>query len=126
MPTLGELLNLGNRKLIHVPEGFELRKINGRDKLVPNGLLLTSIYVKKPNGDLGRLCYRGSCLDWDDVMHEINRCVNSTRSEKYDMYLSFKLYNETVYRDMFHGIVSKEVLDEVIEISEKYVKEKES
>ena len=126
MPTLGELLNLGSKKLIHVPEGFELRKLNGRDKLVPNGLLLMSIYVKKPNGDLGRLCYRGSCLDWDDVMREINRCVNSTRSEKYDMYLSFKLYNETVYRDMFHGIVSKEVLDEVIEISEKYVKEKES
>lgn len=125
MPTLGELLNLGNKKLIHVPEGFELRKLNGRDKLVPNGLLLMSIYVKKPNGDLGRLCYRGSCLDWDDVMREIQRCVNSTRSEKYDMYLSFKLYNETVYRDMFHGIVSKEVLDDVIEISEKYVKEKE-
>lgn len=123
MPTLGELLNLGNKKLIHVPEGFELRKLNGRDKLVPNGLLLMSIYVKKPNGDLGRLCYRGSCLDWDDVMREIQRCVNSTRSEKYDMYLSFKLYNETVHRDMFHGIVSKEVLDEVLEISEKYVKE---
>lgn len=123
MPTLGELLNFGNKKLINVPEGFELRKPSGRDKLSPNGILTLSVYCKKPNGDLGRLCFSGACLYWDEVVSEIQRCVNSTRSEKYDMWLSFKMYNETIYEEMFHGIVTNEVLDELIKISEKYVKE---
>jgi hypothetical protein len=33
------------------------------------------------------------------------------------------MYNKTVYEEMFHGIVTQEVLDELIEISEKYFKE---
>lgn len=123
MPTLGELLNLGNKKLIYVPEGFELRKLYGRDKLVPNGLLLLSIYHKKPNGDLGRRCFSGCCVDWDEAVNEIRRCVNSTRAIEFDMWLSFKLYNKTVYEEMFHGIVTKEVFDELIEISKKYSEE---
>ena len=125
MPTLGELLNFGNKKLIYVPEGFELIKRCGGDKLSPNGLLVMSIYCKKPNGDLGRKCFSGSCLNWDEVVNEIQRCVNSTRSEEYDMWLSFKMYNRTIHEEMFHGIVTKDVLDELIEISEKYVKEDE-
>lgn len=32
MPTLGELLNFGNKKLIYVPEGFELIKISEKYK----------------------------------------------------------------------------------------------
>lgn len=125
MPTLGELLNLGNKKLIYVPEGFELKKRYAQGKLIPNGLLLMSIYHKKPNGDLGHQCFNGCCVNWDEVVNEIRRCVNSTRPIKFDMWLSFKKYNGTVFEEMFHGIVTKEVLDELIKISEKYVKEKD-
>ena len=125
MPTLGELLNLGNKELIHVPEGFELKKPYGRDKLVPNGLLMLSIYHKKQNGDLGHQCFSSCCINWNEVVSEIRRCVNSTRPIKFDAWLSFKKYNGTVFEEMFHGIVTKEVLDELIKISEKYVKEKD-
>ena len=125
MPTLGELLNKGNKKLITVPEGFKLRKPYGGDKLVPNGLLTLSVYHKKPNGDLGHMCFSNYCIYWDEVVNEIRRCVNTTRPIKFDMGLTFKKYNETIHEEMFHGTVTKEVLDELIEISEKYVKEKE-
>lgn len=123
MPTLGEMLNIGNRKLISVPEGFELRKPYGWKKLIPNGILILSVYHKKPNGDLGHKCFSGHCISWDDAVNEIRRCVNSTRPIKFDMWLSFKMYNKTVYEEIFHGIVTQEVLDELIEISEKYFKE---
>ena len=123
MPTLGEILNIGNKKLIHIPEGFELKKRYGQGKLIPNGLLMLSVYHKKPNGDLGRKCFSGCCINWDEVVNEISRCVNSTHPIKFDMWLSFKMYNKTIYEEMFHGIVTKEVLDELIEISEKYFKE---
>lgn len=125
MPTLGELLNFGNKKLIYVPEGFELKKRYGQGKLVPNGLLLMSIYHKKQNGDLGRQCFNGCCVNWDEAINEIHKCVNSTRPIKFDMWLSFKKYNGTVFEEMFHGTVTKKILDELIKISEKYVKEKE-
>ena len=123
MPTLGELLNIGNKKLIYIPKGVELRKRYGQGKLVPNGLVMLSVYHKKPNGDLGRKCFSGCCINWDEAVNEIRRCVNSTRSEEYDMWLTFKKYNETIHEEMFHGTVTKEVLDELIKISEKYFKE---
>ena len=121
MPTLGELLNIetGNKKLIYVPEGFELKK---EGKLIPNGLLMLSVYHKKPNGDLGHKCFSSYCIYWDEVVNEIRRCVNSTRPIKFDMGLTFKMYNKTIYEEMFHGVVTKQVLDELIEISEKYLK----
>lgn len=124
MPTLGDLLNMGgNKKLIYVPEGFKLRKLYGRDKLGPNGLLMLSVYRKEPNGDLGHQCFSGVCINWDEVINEIRRCVNSTRPIKFDMWLSFKMYNGTTYEEMFHGTVTKEVLDELIKISERYVED---
>lgn len=124
MPTLGELLNIetGNKKLIYVPEGFELKK---EGKLVPNGLLMLSVYHKKQNGDLGHKCFSGCCVNWDEVVNEIRRCVNSTRPIKFDAQLSFKKYNGTVFEEMFHGIVTKEVFDELTKISEKYLEEDE-
>ena len=84
---------------------------------------MLSVYHKKPNGDLGRKCFSGCCINWDEAVNEIRRCVNSTRSEEYDMWLTFKKYNETIHEEMFHGTVTKEVLDELIKISEKYFKE---
>ena len=125
MPTLGELLNKGKRKLISVPEGFKLRKPYGRDKLVPNGFLTLSVYHKKPNGDIAHLCFSNCCLYWNEVVNEIRRCVNTTRPIKFEMGLSFKMYNKTIHEEMFHGTVTKEVLDELIEISEKYSKKDE-
>ena len=125
MPTLGELLNKGERKLIYVPEGFKLKKRYAQGKLIPNGLLLMSIYHKKKNGDLGRQCFSGCCVDWDEVVSRIRKCVNSTRPIKFDMWISFKIYNKPIFEEMFHGIITKEVLDELIKISEKYVKEKD-
>ena len=125
MPTLGEMLSIGkgNRKLISVPDGFKLRKPYGGEKLVPNGLVILSVYQRKPNGDIGRKCFSGCCVNWDEAVNEIRRCVKSTRSDKFDMWLSFKMYNKTTYEEMFHGTVTKEVLDELIEISEKYSEE---
>lgn len=125
MPTLGELLNKGKRKLISVPEGFKLRKPCGQDKLVPNGFLTLSVYHKKPNGDIAYLCFSNYCLYWNEVVNEIRRCVNTTRPIKFEMGLSFKMYNKTIHEEMFHGTVTKEVLDELIEISEKYSKKDE-
>ena len=54
MPTLGEMLNIGkeNKKLIRVPEGFELKKSYGREKLTPNGIALLSVFRIKQNGEL--------------------------------------------------------------------------
>lgn len=123
MPTLGELLNKENKKLIYVPKGFELKKRYGQEKLIPNGLLMLSIYHKKPNGDLGHICFSSCCINWDEAINEIRRCVNSTRPIKFNMSLSFKKYNETINEEMFHGTVTKEILDELIEISEKYFEE---
>lgn len=123
MPTLGELINRKKRERIHVPEGFELKKRYGQEKLIPNGLVMLSIYHKKPNGDLGHICFSGCCINWDEAINEIRRCVNSTRPIKFNMSLSFKKYNETINEEMFHGTVTKEILDEFIEISEKYFEE---
>ena len=86
---------------------------------------MLSVYHKKPNGDLGHKCFSGCCINWDEAVNEIRRCVNSTRPIKFDMWLSFKMYNKTIYEEMFHGTVTKEVLDELIEISEKYFEEGE-
>jgi hypothetical protein len=33
------------------------------------------------------------------------------------------MYNKQIDEEMFHGTVTQEVLDELIEISEKYLKE---
>lgn len=123
MPTLGEMLNIGKRKLIYVPEGFELKKPYGREKLVPNGLTTLSVFHRKPNGDLGHKCFSSRCVYWNEVVNEIRRCVNSTRPIEFDMRLSFKMYNKTIDEEMFHGTVTQEVLDELIEISEKYFEE---
>lgn len=124
MPTLGEMLNRGKgTKNIHVPEGFELKKSYGREKLTPNGIASLSVFHIKQNGDLGHECFSNYCIHWDDVVNEIRRCVNSTRPIKFHMNLSFKLYNKTIYEEMFHGTVTQEILDELIEISEKYFKE---
>ena len=122
MPTLGELLNIGNRKLISVPDGFELKKREWSDKLTPNGIVTLSLFHLKPNGELGDKCFSDFILYWDEVVNEIRRCVNSTRHIEFDMRLSFG-YNKQVDEEMYHGIVSQEVLDELIEISEKYLKE---
>lgn len=123
MPTLGEILNMGNKKLIHVPEGFELRKKECGDKLSPNGIIALSVFRMKQNGDLGDKCFSGCCLHWKGVVNEISRCMNSTHPFKFHMSLSFKLYNKTTCEEMFHGTVTQEVLDELIKISEKYLKE---
>jgi len=123
MPTLGEMLNIGKRKLIHVPEGFKLKKPYGREKLVPNGLTTLSVFHMKPNGDLGHKCFSSCCINWNEVINEIRRCVNSTRPIEFDMRLSFKMYNKSIDEEMFHGTVTQEVLDELIEISEKYFEE---
>lgn len=125
MPTLGEMLNMKkeNKKLIHVPEGFEIKKSYGREKLTPNGIATLSVFCIKQNGDLGHECFSNYCIHWNDVVNEIRRCVNSTRPIKFHMNLSFKLYNKTIHEEMFHGTVTQEVLDELIEISEKYFKE---
>ena len=126
MATLGEMLNLGKRKLISVPEGFKLRKRHsayGSDKLSPNGIVTLSVFHLKSNGDLGHKCFGNYCIYWNEVINEIERCVNSTRPIKFDMRLSFKIYNKSIDEEMYHGIVSKEVLDELKEISEKYTEE---
>lgn len=125
MPTLGEMLNIGkgNKKLINVPDGFELKKPYIGEKLIPNGVISLSVFHMKRNGELGRTCFSDSCLYWNEVVNEIRRCANSTRPIKFHMRLSFKMYNKTIDEEMFHGTVSQEVLDELIEISEKYLKE---
>ena len=124
MPTLGEMLNIGgNKKLIRVPEGFELKKSYGREKLTPNGITTLSVFHIKQNGELGHKCFSNYCIYWDDVVNEIRRCVNSTRPIKFDMRLSFKMYNKRIDEEMFHGTVTQEVLDELIEISEKFTRE---
>lgn len=126
MPTLGEMLNLGERKLISVPEGFKLRKIHSvyeSDKLSPNGTITLSVFHLKSNGDLGCKRFSNYCIYWNEVINEIERCVNSTRPIKFDMRLSFKMYNRGIDEEMYHGIVSKEVLDELKEIIEKYTEE---
>lgn len=125
MPTLGEMLNLGERKLISVPEGFKLRKGLSYcdDKYSPNGIITLVVFRLKPNGDLGHKCFSNYCIYWNEVINEIERCVNSTRPIKFDMRLSFKMYNKTIDEEMYHGIVSKEVLDELKEIIEKYTEE---
>ena len=125
MPTLGEMLNIGtgNKKLIHVPDGFELKTTYRREKLIPNGLISLSVFHVKRNGELGRTCFSESCLYWNEVINEIRRCVNATRRIEFHMRLSFKMYNKQIDEEMFHGTVTQKVLDELIEISEKYLKE---
>jgi hypothetical protein len=124
MPTLGEMLNMHveDRKLIHVPEGFELQK-KWDDRLSPNGIITLSVFHMKRNGELGHQAFSNSCLYWNEVVNEIRRCVNSTRPIKFHMRLSFKMYNKQIDEEMFHGTVTQEVLDELIEISEKDLKE---
>ena len=126
MPTLGEMLNLGERKLISVPEGFKLIKRHseyGSDKLSPNGTVTLTVFHLKPNGDLGHKCFSNYCIYWNEVINEIERCVNSTRPIKFDMRLSFKIYNRGIDEEMYHGLVSSEVLKELKEIVEKYTEE---
>ena len=122
MPTLGEILNLNvPQKLIHVPKGFKLKRISEcSTKLSPNGLLTLSIFHLNSNGDLGYCCYSDICLHWDEVIKEIKRCVNTTRPISFDMRLSFKNTESCCDEEMYHGIVSQAVLDELKEISEKY------
>lgn len=128
MPTLGEMLNIGtvNKKLISVPEGFKLRKIHtvyGSDKLSPNGAVTLSIFRLKSNGDIGHKWFANYCIYWNEVINEIKGCVNSTQNDRFDMRLSFKIYNRSIDEEMYHGIISKEVLDELKEIIEKYTEE---
>lgn len=125
MPTLGEMLNLGKQKLISVPEGFKLRKSNiESNKLSPNGIVTLSVFHLKSNGDLGYACFSNYCIYWNEVINEIERCVNSTRPIKFDMRLSIKIYNTGIDEEMYHGLVSPEVLNELKEIVEKYTEEK--
>ena len=127
MPTLGEMLNLGKQKLISVPEGFKLRKrYIDSELLSPNGIVTLSIFHLKSNGDLGQQCFSNYCIYWNKVINEIERCVNSTRPIKFDMRLSFKIYNKGIDEEMYHGLVSPEVLNELKEIAEKYTENNSS
>lgn len=123
MPTLGELLNKGNKKLIHVPEGFELKEPYGDNILEPNGLVTLSVFHKKRNGDLGHKCFSNICISWNAVINEITKCLHTTRQIEFHMRLSFKMSCRSIDEEMFHGTITQQVLDELIEISKKYFKE---
>ena len=124
MPTLGEMLNIGKQKLISVPEGFKLRKRHTEsNKLSPNGIVILTVFHLKSNGDLGHRCFSNNCIYWNDVINEIEKCVNSTRPIKFDMRLSFKTRNRGIYEEMYHGLVSPEVLNELKKIADTYVEE---
>ena len=121
MPTLGEILNKGNKNLYMFPKGFELKKtydMNGMEKLRPNGSLKLNVFGH-------HTFFSGYCPTWDEVVRQILICLNRTRQIKCDVSLTFKHFRSGNYEEIFHGKVTQEVLDELIEISKEYFKDEE-